>query len=430
LDMVLEKLARYFRDVLASPGRAESDVEKASAPLIQPTFWEISKIHKLMVDLTILIKIQQQRMMSFTLNVDTPPTNRSINFEESSLGNKDLLLKMCKGNVLSSSCKGNVPSSSQQIKIYETTEEFNQNLPPTVTLLRNQYGCKVYVVGTAHYSLESQNDVALVIRNVKPDVIMYELCMGRGYIATGDEEELFQQCGAPMTLSQMKLVFGKYGYTMFSIIYVLMMRMNSMLTRRLGRAPGGEFRRAHQEAAKLGEEVAEYFGDRLLDITLSRAIYGLTLWQSLKLMCRLIFCNKQVSEYEVDAYRTNDFADEYAKVASGCPSFHDAFVTERDLFLCHTLQGLAVPVYTRTGARPLTVVGVVGIGHIDGIKNIWRKVDEKQLKGLDTVRGPTLSVRMFEMTVKAGVLFLAAYGLHKISQIGKMEFGSITIRFI
>lgn len=38
----------------------------------------------------------------------------------------------------------------------------NPQLPETVTTLETAHGSKVYVVGTAHFSLESQQDVAQV----------------------------------------------------------------------------------------------------------------------------------------------------------------------------------------------------------------------------------------------------------------------------
>lgn len=41
-------------------------------------------------------------------------------------------------------------------------DEFDKNLPQTVTLLRHPNGAKVYVIGTGHFSLESQNDVSKV----------------------------------------------------------------------------------------------------------------------------------------------------------------------------------------------------------------------------------------------------------------------------
>lgn len=40
--------------------------------------------------------------------------------------------------------------------------ESNPILPDTVTTLEAAEGCKVYVVGTAHFSIESQEDVSKV----------------------------------------------------------------------------------------------------------------------------------------------------------------------------------------------------------------------------------------------------------------------------
>lgn len=45
----------------------------------------------------------------------------------------------------------------------KSEEDFDNNLPETVTLLKHeQTGAKVYLVGTAHFSRESQEDVAMV----------------------------------------------------------------------------------------------------------------------------------------------------------------------------------------------------------------------------------------------------------------------------
>jgi len=43
--------------------------------------------------------------------------------------------------------------------------EANPSLPETVTYLETSWGSKVYVVGTAHFSEESQDDVSKVISN-------------------------------------------------------------------------------------------------------------------------------------------------------------------------------------------------------------------------------------------------------------------------
>lgn len=54
------------------------------------------------------------------------------------------------------------PETKREIKIYDTLEEFERNLPSTVTMLDTPFGSKVYLVGTAHFSEESQDDVSFV----------------------------------------------------------------------------------------------------------------------------------------------------------------------------------------------------------------------------------------------------------------------------
>ncbi|KAH3893195.1 hypothetical protein DPMN_017339 [Dreissena polymorpha] len=50
-----------------------------------------------------------------------------------------------------------------EINMYvEKNRDLNPDLPETVTLLETSWGSKVYLVGTAHFSAESQEDVAKV----------------------------------------------------------------------------------------------------------------------------------------------------------------------------------------------------------------------------------------------------------------------------
>lgn len=44
----------------------------------------------------------------------------------------------------------------------EYDASIDEKLPETVTLLTTPEGGKLYLVGTAHFSVESQNDVAMV----------------------------------------------------------------------------------------------------------------------------------------------------------------------------------------------------------------------------------------------------------------------------
>ena len=54
------------------------------------------------------------------------------------------------------------PSVSSDSSLRKYDSSIDTDLPDTVTLLTTHEGCKVYLVGTAHFSLESQNDVSKV----------------------------------------------------------------------------------------------------------------------------------------------------------------------------------------------------------------------------------------------------------------------------
>lgn len=66
------------------------------------------------------------------------------------------------GNIKLTSNSIEQPETKREIKIYDSLNEFEKNLPSTVTILDTPFGSKVYLVGTAHFSEESQDDVSYV----------------------------------------------------------------------------------------------------------------------------------------------------------------------------------------------------------------------------------------------------------------------------
>lgn len=52
---------------------------------------------------------------------------------------------------------------------------------------------RLYLIGTAHFSVESQEDVMRAIQQVQPDAVMVELCASRISILSMDEETLLRE---------------------------------------------------------------------------------------------------------------------------------------------------------------------------------------------------------------------------------------------
>ncbi|XP_071454410.1 uncharacterized protein [Hetaerina americana] len=170
---------------------------------------------------------------------------------------------------------GNVLSGSPS-----TTAAINSSLPDTVTLLSTPDGGSVYLVGTAHFSKESQEDVAQVIRAVQPHVILVELCKARVNILQLDEQTILEEA-KNINFDKIKSTIQQNGL-FHGIMNILLLSMSAHLTKELGMAPGGEFRRAFSEAKNVPGCVV-HLGDRPIKLTLQRALASLSWWQTLKL---------------------------------------------------------------------------------------------------------------------------------------------------
>lgn len=301
-------------------------------------------------------------------------------------------------------------NKKNEIKIYNTIEEFDANLPETVSLLTTPYGSKVYLVGTAHFSLESQDDVSLVIRNVRPDIVMVELCPARIHILNHDEKTLLEEA-RDINFAKIRNIIQASG-VINGAFYVLLLNMSAKLTKELGMAPGGEFRRALEEARRLPNCLL-HLGDRPINITLQRALHGLSFWQTLKLIFKLATSNETISKEEVEQCKKKDLLEELMREMAGeYPVFGEVFVKERDTYLCHSLQVAAVP--DAKNGRPVNVVGVIGIGHAQGISEKWGKIDPSIIPKISHIPPASLSNRIAKITIKYGMLSLVGYGVFKL----------------
>lgn len=312
-----------------------------------------------------------------------------------------------------------VAETFPDLKVYDTIEEFNEHLPDTVTLLKAPNGNNVYLVGTAHFSEESSKDVAFVIRNVRPRAVVVELCSSRVHILKHDEKTLLEEA-KDINMQKIRNVINTNGY-INGIFYILLLNMSAKLTKELGMAPGGEFRTAMKEALKI-DNCLIHLGDRPINITLQRAIKGLSLWQTFKLVFKLMSFDENITKEEVEQCKQKDLLEELMKEMAGeFPAFGEVFVNERDLYLCYSLQmasmmGERVVSQGSLKPEPTSIVGVLGIGHCAGVTRNWTKQGLiEKIPLIMTIPKATLSTRIFKNTVKYGTLGMIGYGIYRVA---------------
>jgi len=358
------------------------------------------------------------------------------------------------GHCLCSTCTMKSLQISTRIQNRSTHE--TEDLPENVSKLVTECGAKMYVVGTAHFSEASQDDVAKVIRLLSPDVVMVELCSGREGVLKYDEEALLN-AAQDVSLAKLRVTIRESGGVISGIMQLLLLSMSAHITKQLGMAPGGEFRVAWKEAREIpGCKLV--LGDRPIQSTLGRAMASLSICQKLKLGWHLLFSNGDITKEDVEKYKEKDMIAEMIEEMTGhFPELSRVFVDERDQYMAQMLQhcievvrrDLPRVINTTTGEdnkdrqniseamendeqtdlrddnfpdeirrdesveddtngikddeissseyQPV-LVAVVGIGHMKGImENMGKTFD---LEELELVPPPTYASRAFSMAVK------------------------------
>ncbi|KAL1562389.1 traB domain-containing protein-like [Salvia divinorum] len=246
--------------------------------------------------------------------------------------------------------------------------------------------CDVYLVGTAHVSTESCQEVQAVIEFLKPQVVFLELCSSRVTILTP------QNFKVPTTGEMVDM--WKKNQNLFGILYSWFL---AKVASQLEVLPGAEFRVAYEEAMKYGGKVI--LGDRPVQITLRRTWAKMPLWHKIKLLYSLLFQAVFLpnSEDLAKALKEMDDAETLPRVIQDMtkkfPSLMETLVRERDQYMSAMLLKVA--------REHNSVVAVVGKGHLPGIQKNWEQpVEVKQLLNIPSEKR---SISVFKILSFIGV---------------------------
>jgi pheromone shutdown protein TraB len=309
----------------------------------------------------------------------------------------------------------------------KSDEDFDNNLPETVTLLKHEStGAKVYLVGTAHFSNESKEDVIKVIQSILPHVVVLELCSSRTNILSLDEKTILEEA---KNIDLQKIITNIKSSGLYNgIMYILLLNMSAHITKELGMAPGGEFRAAYREAEKI-PNCDVLLGDRPLGITLHRALSKLTWFQTVKLAWHLLTSNEKVSVEDIEKCKKRDMLEQLlTELAGEYPAFRDVFLNERDIFLTNSLQAAAASAQRKIKSReeagdasePIRIVGVVGIGHVPGIIKLWPKDQKPFIAEIMSIPPPSLTSKVVRLTLRISLLTFGGYLVYRFVPVPKM----------
>ena len=265
-------------------------------------------------------------------------------------------------------------------------------LPASVTTLV-EGDTTYHVVGTAHVSQRSVEEVRAVIDAVKPDVVCVELCKNRYDALTKDS--------AFRDLDVFQVV--REGKTLYLLGHLALASYQRKLGAELGVKPGAELLAA-AEAAKEKQIPVELI-DRDIHTTLRRTWKNLGIWRRVSLLWGLLAggsedqgkpVTKEVVEDLKEPRALSEMLSELGRVV---PEVKKPLVDERDQYLASKMRD--------AGAGKKTVVAVVGAAHVPGISvQIHEPIDRAKL---DVIPPPALWWRLAKWIVPIALLGVLAY---------------------
>lgn len=266
------------------------------------------------------------------------------------------------------------------------------DLPPSVTTLEHA-GTTYHVVGTAHVSQRSVEEVREVIAKVKPDVVCVELDKGRYDALTKDS--------AFRDLDVFKVV--REGKTLYLLAHLALASYQRRIGASLGVKPGAELVAAVEAANE--SSIPYALIDRDIQITLKRTWKNIGLWRRMRLLIDLIAPSPDEEGEPITADTVEDLKEPKAlsemltELGRAIPEVKTPLVDERDQYLVSKML--------EAGAGKKTVVAVVGAAHVPGMSaRLHEPVDRA---ALERIPPPALWWRIAKWVIPLAFLALLIY---------------------
>ena len=265
-------------------------------------------------------------------------------------------------------------------------------LGPNVTTLERD-GRVFHIIGTAHISAKSVEEVRSVISELRPDTVCVELCETR-YGAIFDEDR-WKKMDIFQVIREKKVLYVLANLSLSA--------WQRSLGEKLGVQPGSELRAAVESAEQV--DATLILADRDVQATLKRSWGNLSFLDKVKLLAGFGGTGddaEPLDEERLEAMKDRDMLSEMLQeLATALPRLYAPLIDERDRYLA-----------TKTrGAPGQVVVSVVGAGHVEGMK---RYFDESaDLEALSELPAKSPWGTLFKWLIPALILGAFAFGVSK-----------------
>ncbi len=254
-------------------------------------------------------------------------------------------------------------------------------------------GKNIYLVGTAHVSKKSVEDVSCTVETVNPDAICVELCAAR--------HKAIIQRDNWKKMNIFKIIKEKKA--LFLLAQLIMSSFYRRIGEQLGVQPGAEMVEGIKQAEKTGAELV--LADRDIEITLKRVWRNLNFFNKLKMASHILatlFVGEKIDESLIEKIKEQDQLETILETFSeSFPEVKKRLIDERDVYLAQKIRS----------APGTTVVAVIGAGHVPGIQQHIHK--NEPIAPLVEVPPKSILPAILKWAIPALILTLLVAGFFK-----------------
>ncbi|USZ50449.1 TraB/GumN family protein [Halomonas sp. DN3] len=264
------------------------------------------------------------------------------------------------------------------------------------------------LLGTAHVSAESADEVRDLIDSGDFDAVAIELCDARhsnlaNPDALGDQDlfQIFRQGKAGMVAANLAL--GAF---------------QQRIAEQSGIEPGAEMRAALEASQR--HELPLLLIDRDVGLTLKRIYQNVPLWQRFSLLSGLlgsVLSRQEVSAEEVERLKQGDVLEStFSEFAAESQSLFTPLISERDRYMVMRLAQQCPP------GKFKRVLVVIGAGHLKGMAEHLEgppaEDPAEEIATLEATRPPSKVWKMLPWLITALVLTGFAIGFSRNTELG------------
>ncbi len=262
--------------------------------------------------------------------------------------------------------------------------------------------CDIYLVGTAHVSGDSINEVEYAINNIDPDLVAVELDRDRFIALTSNEDN---KTKTKTKVNLFKVI--KEGNLSLFLIHTILANFQKDIGEKFGIKPGSEMKKALDLAIAYGKPISLI--DRPINITLKRVLKNMSFKEKINLLKDILFDSEEI---EIDENSLNEMVnnaeDLIQLLKEISPSIYEVLVDERDKFMAKNLFEIS------KGNEK--IVAIVGAGHLKGISNYLEMLEKNEIDiNLNELMNVKKNKNYFKITISAIVSLIIIYGMYSVS---------------